>query len=290
MNFFLVSGLSGSGKSIALQALEDLGYYCIDNLPANLLSRFAGDFMNQTEEGLKDCAVSIDSRNRQFLRALPDNLKELEQLGLDCRILFLEADEEILVKRFSETRRRHPLTDQRTALMEGIRREKELLEPLAMAATRRIDTSDTTPQELRGLVRDFAGREIGESLILLFESFGYKHSVPRDADFVFDVRCLPNPHWEAALQPLTGLDFEVREFLKKSTRVDEMISQIRDFIEYWLPAFQAENRSYITVAIGCTGGQHRSVYVADRLAEHFRLRPIQVQIRHRELPNRLSVQ
>lgn len=285
MNFFLVSGLSGSGKSIALQALEDLGCYCIDNLPANLLSRFAEDFMNQQEEGLKDCAVSIDSRNRQFLRALPANLEELEQLGLDCRILFLEANEDILVKRFSETRRKHPLTDQGTALVEGIRREKELLEPLAMAATRRIDTSDTTPQELRGLVRDFAGREIGESLTLLFESFGYKHSVPRDADFVFDVRCLPNPHWEESLKPLTGLDTEVQEFLGKSRRVREMIRQIRDFIEYWLPAFQSENRSYITVAIGCTGGQHRSVYIADRLAAHFAGKPFHVQVRHREMPH-----
>ena len=285
MNFFLVSGLSGSGKSIALQALEDLGCYCIDNLPANLLSRFAEDFMNQQEDGLKDCAVSIDSRNRRFLRALPANLEELEHLGLDCRILFLEANEEILVKRFSETRRKHPLTDQGTALVEGIRREKELLEPLARAAARRIDTRDTTPQELRGLVRDFAGREIGESLTLLFESFGYKHSVPRDADFVFDVRCLPNPHWEESLKPLTGLDPAVREFLGKSERVGEMIRQIRDFVEYWLPAFQSENRSYITVAIGCTGGQHRSVYVADRLAAHFADKPFHVQVRHREMPH-----
>lgn len=284
MNFFLVSGLSGSGKSIALQALEDMGYYCIDNLPANLLSRFAEEVINQSEDGVTDCAVSIDSRNRRFMRSLPANLDELEQLGLSYKILFLEADEEILVQRFSETRRKHPLTDQRTALVEGIRREKELLEPLAAAAARRLDTSDTTPQELRGLVRDFAGREIGESLALLFESFGYKHSVPRDADFVFDVRCLPNPHWEPDLQPLSGLDPEVQEFLVNSTNVGEMISQIRDFIEYWLPAFQAENRSYITVAIGCTGGQHRSVYVADRLARHFKGKPFNVQIRHRELP------
>jgi UPF0042 nucleotide-binding protein len=289
MNLFLVSGLSGSGKSIALQVLEDMGYYCIDNLPANLLSRFAGDFMNQMEEGLKDCAVSIDSRNRQFLKSLPSNLDELEQLGLNCKILFLEADEEILVKRFSETRRKHPLTDHRTALVEGIRREKELLEPLAMAAARLIDTSDTTPQELRGLVRDFAGRELGESLTLLFESFGYKHSVPRDADFVFDVRCLPNPYWEESLQPLTGLDAPVQEFLLKSDRVTQMIEQIRDFVERWLPAFQEENRSYITVAIGCTGGQHRSVFVADRLARHFEDKPFHVQVRHRELPNTVAV-
>ncbi|HSH40701.1 MAG TPA: RNase adapter RapZ [Arenicellales bacterium] len=286
MNFFLVSGLSGSGKSIALQALEDLGYYCIDNLPAILLSRFAEEVMNQSDSGVTDCAVSIDSRNRRFMQSLPSNLDELSQLGLDYKILFLEADEEILVKRFSETRRKHPLTDQRTALVEGIRREKQLLEPLALAAARRIDTSATTPQELRGLVRDFAGREIGESLTLLFESFGYKHSVPRDADFVFDVRCLPNPYWQDELQPLTGLDAEVRSFLQRSTNVEQMIEQIRDFLEQWLPAFQAEHRSYITVAIGCTGGQHRSVYVADQLARRFLDKPFNVQVRHRELPNR----
>lgn len=284
MNFFLVSGLSGSGKSIALQALEDLGYYCIDNLPANLLSRFAEEVMDQSEGGVTDCAVSIDSRNRRFMRSLPDNLEELEKLGLDYKILFLEAGEEILVKRFSETRRKHPLTDHRTALVEGIRREKQLLEPLATAAARRIDTSDTTPQELRGLVRDFAGREIGESLTLLFESFGYKHSVPRDADFVFDVRCLPNPHWENDLRQLSGLDPAVQTYLEQSSNVREMISQIRGFLEYWLPAFQSEHRSYITVAVGCTGGQHRSVYVVDQLARHFRDKPFNVQVRHRELP------
>jgi len=290
MNFFLVSGLSGSGKSIALQALEDLGYYCIDNLPANLLSRFAEEIMAQGEEGVTDCAVSIDSRNRRFMQSLPANLDELEQLGLSYKILFLEADEEILVKRFSETRRKHPLTDHSTALVEGIQREKELLEPLALAAARRIDTSDTTAQELRGLVRDFAGREIGESLTLLFESFGYKHSVPRDADFVFDVRCLPNPHWQEDLQPLSGLDPEVKAFLEQSTNVGEMIRQIHAFLEHWLPAFQAEHRSYITVAIGCTGGQHRSVFIADQLAQGFRNKPFNIQVRHRELPDAPDMQ
>lgn len=289
MNLFLVSGLSGSGKSIALKALEDMGYYCIDNLPANLLARFADEFSRQTGSELRDCAISIDSRNRQFLQSLPANLDELEALGLNYKILFLEADEEILVKRFSETRRKHPLTDRSTALVEGIRREKQLLEPLAAAASRRIDTSDTTPQELRGLVRDFAGREIGESLALLFESFGYKHSVPRDADFVFDVRCLPNPYWQDSLQPLTGLDKEVQDFLRQSDHARLMIQQIRDFIEHWLPAFQAEDRSYITVAIGCTGGQHRSVFVAQQLAEHFAGKPFQVQVRHRELPDNPSL-
>lgn len=291
MNFFLISGLSGSGKSIALQALEDMGYYCIDNLPAILLPRFAEAVMKQNENGITDCAVSIDSRNRRFMESLPASLEQLRELGLTYRILFLEADEQVLVKRFSETRRKHPLTDQRTALLEGIRQEKALLEPLAADAARRVDTSHTTPQELRGLVRDFAGHELGESLALLFESFGYKHSVPRDADFVFDVRCLPNPYWQEPLRPLTGLDDEVRSFLEQTRSVGEMVRRIRDFIEYWLPAFQAENRSYITVAIGCTGGQHRSVYIAEQLARHFERDTLNVQVRHRELPagSRLAV-
>lgn len=261
-----------------------MGYYCIDNLPAVLLSRFAKEFTHQLDDGLSHCAVSIDSRNRIFLSTLTENLEELKELGLDYKILFLEADESTLIKRFSETRRKHPLTDRQTALTEGIRREQELLDPLSSAATRRIDTSYTTAQELRGMVRDFAGGAVGDSLTLLFESFGYKHSVPRDSDFVFDVRCLPNPYWQEQLRPLTGLDSNVEEFLSAHSAVQDMIQQIRDFIRTWLPAFKVENRSYITVAIGCTGGQHRSVFIAQKLADYFQEQSLNVQIRHRELP------
>jgi len=283
MNFFIVSGLSGSGKSIALQALEDLGYYCIDNLPAVLLPQLAKKLSNSGKGASQHLAVSIDSRNRGFLETLPEQLKALGELGMDYKILFLEAQEPILVKRYSETRRRHPMTDPDTPLVEGIRREKTLLEPMSRAATRHIDTSRTTPQELRGLVRDFAGAEISESPTLLFESFGYKHGTPIEADFVFDVRCLPNPYWEPQLRNHTGLDQPVAEFLDKHPEVSKMIEHIRDFVETWLPNFKAENRSYITIAIGCTGGQHRSVYVTSKLVEYFRAQPLQVQVRHREL-------
>ena len=283
MNFFIVSGLSGSGKTIALQALEDMGYYCIDNLPAVLLPQFAEEFLAQRENGFEDCAVGIDSRNRDFLSSLPHQLNKLAQLGLDYKTIFLEADERILLKRFSETRRKHPLTDPQTALLEGIRREQELLLPLFRTATRRFDTTHTTAQELRGLVRDFAGGELGDSLSLLFESFGYKHGTPLDADFVFDVRCLPNPYWQESLRSRTGLDDEVREYLAGHDSVGAMITHIRQFIETWLPSFKAENRSYITIAIGCTGGQHRSVYVAQSLAAHFTAQHMNAQIRHREL-------
>jgi UPF0042 nucleotide-binding protein len=283
VNLFIVSGLSGSGKSIALQALEDLGFYCIDNLPAVLLPLFATELMERSEDGHTDAAVSIDSRNRGFLKTLSENLEQIERLGLDCKIIFLEASESVLIKRFSETRRSHPLTDEDTPLVEGIRREKELLTPVSANATRHIDTSNTTPHELRALVRDFAGGVSQRGLSLLFQSFGYKHGAPLDADFVFDVRCLPNPYWKPDLRALTGKDSAVIAYLQTQTQVDTMINQIGQFLDNWLPSFDAEHRSYITVAIGCTGGQHRSVYIADRLSDHFAGKRINVHVRHREL-------
>lgn len=283
MNFYIVSGLSGSGKSIALQALEDLGYYCIDNLPAILLPGFVKQVLSPPKGKIENCAVSIDSRNRGFLEALPRTLSEISDLGLDYKILFLEADESVLIKRYSETRRKHPLTDSGTALIEGIRMELALLSPLHLAATRHIDTSHTTAQELRGLVRDFAGGGPNSSLTLLFESFGYKHGAPLDCDFVFDVRCIPNPFWHEDLRELTGKDPEVIEFLQGQESAQRMVEDITRFIADWLPSFQKENRSYITVAIGCTGGQHRSVFVADCLQQHFDDGRLNVQIRHREL-------
>lgn len=283
MNFFIVSGLSGSGKTIALQALEDMGYYCIDNLPAVLLPEFARELLSRHNDGYQDAAVSIDSRNRGFLETLSENLNELESLGLECRIIFLEADESALIKRFSETRRKHPMTDQDTSLVEAIRLEKTLLSPLAANAAKNIDTTATTPHELRGIVRNYAGAIHAEGLSLLFESFGFKHGTPLDADFVFDVRCLPNPYWEEALRHLTGEDPPVIDFLNKHSGVQEMINQIATFLDTWLPSFEAEHRSYITVAIGCTGGRHRSVYVATQLRTRFMGRRHNVQIRHREL-------
>lgn len=282
-SYFIVSGLSGSGKSIALQALEDLGYYCIDNLPATLLPELAKKLLAVPQSEIGNCAVGIDSRNRGFLEVLPNTLDELAKLGLTYKILFLEADENVLIKRYSETRRKHPLTDRGTALIEGIRREQELLLPLHLAADRHIDTSHTTPQELRAMVRDIVGTGPDMSLTLLFESFGYKHGTPLDADFVFDVRCVPNPYWYDELRSLNGVHPQVIEFFEEQEDVTRMIEHIKSFMQNWLPSFQKENRSYITVAIGCTGGQHRSVYIANRLADFFRDHKLTVQVRHREL-------
>lgn len=283
MSLLIVSGLSGSGKSIALQALEDLGFYCIDNLPAGLLPHFGEQLLAAKHDTLKQTAVGIDARNRAFLDALPQSLKRLEELGVSYRIIFLEADESVLLKRFKETRRKHPLTDKDTPLLEGIRLERKLLEPLSFNPALRMDTTHTTPHELRTRVQDFAQGEDSSGMTLLFESFGYKHGTPTDADFVFDVRCLPNPHWQPELRPFTGRDPEVCDFLEKHAPVHEMYDDLRGLLERWLPGFQAERRSYMTIAIGCTGGQHRSVYLVEKLATHFTKLGFKTQIRHREL-------
>jgi UPF0042 nucleotide-binding protein len=284
MSLLIVSGLSGSGKSLALQALEDMGYYCIDNLPAALLPHFAREIFGTPARAPAHAAVGIDARNRSFLDALPAGLKELQSLGLDYQIIFLTAEESVLVKRFKETRRKHPLTNQSTPLLEGIRLEKTLLEPFSANAHLRLDTTHTTPHELRHLVHGFARSGETEGMTLLFQSFGFKKGTPLDADFVFDVRCLPNPHWQADLRPLTGLDGPVIEYLEKDPKVEAMFRQLTAFLEGWLPDFEAEHRSYMTIAVGCTGGQHRSVYLVRRLAEYFTNKGIKTQIRHRELP------
>lgn len=285
-DLIIVSGLSGSGKSVALQSLEDIGYFCIDNLPAVLLPEFNSylpDHTSGAEDELAGAAISIDSRNNQFLAELDLILEELEQHGRSCRILFLDAEEQKLVRRYSETRRKHPLTDASTPLVEGIRREREVLQPLHDRAEKVIDTTDTTPHQLRGLVRDFAGGSSISGPLLLLESFGFKYGSPREADFVFDVRCLPNPHWEESLRALTGMDDAVAEFLEHQPMVVEMTEEIFSFLRKWLPGFESENRSYITVAIGCTGGQHRSVYICEQLVKRFRDREIKAQVRHRQL-------
>ena len=284
MSFFIVSGLSGSGKSIALQALEDLGFYCIDNLPAGLLPHFAEQLLASEQEALKHTAVGIDARNRAFLDLLPHSLQRLHALGVDYRIIYLEADEATLVKRFKETRRRHPLTGPNTPLLEGIRLERKLLEPLAYDPAIRIDTTHTTVHELRARVQDFANADGSGGMTLLFESFGFKKGTPADADYVFDVRCLPNPHWQPALRPYTGRDAPVIDFLERHAEVERMLQDLIRLLEPWLPGFEKERRSYMTIAIGCTGGQHRSVYFVERLAAHFAARGLKTQIRHRELP------
>jgi len=281
-DLIIISGLSGSGKSVALQSLEDIGYYCIDNLPSVLLPEFARHRQAGAGREMHGAAVGIDSRNKHFLSLLDENLNKIAQRENGCRLLFLEAEERELLRRYGETRRRHPLTDARTPLLESIRQERRLLQPLHDRAEKIVDTTDTTAHELRGMVRDFAaGADAGA--LFLIQSFGFKFGLPRHADFVFDVRCLPNPHWEERLRALTGLDPAVAKYLGGDDNVRRMTGEIHTFLEQWLPDFAAENRSYFTVAIGCTGGRHRSVYVAERLRERFAGGGIAVQARHRDV-------
>ncbi|MDA8381654.1 MAG: RNase adapter RapZ [Betaproteobacteria bacterium] len=276
MQLILISGLSGSGKSIALNALEDRGFYCVDNLPEKLLPETL-HFL-QTN-GYDAAAVSIDVRSGQTLRELPDHIMDLKGQGVDLRTLFLEAKTETLVKRFSETRRRHPLSTGSRSLPECIELEREILAPIG-AIAHRIDTSELSPNTLRAWIDSFLALDRSR-LTLLFQSFGFKHGIPLDADLVFDVRCLPNPHYDPRLRPLTGKDAEVAAFLEGHPQVDEMLQDIRAYVEKWLPCFVQDNRSYLTVAIGCTGGQHRSVYFSEKLASYFK--DSQVLVRHREL-------
>jgi len=280
----IVSGLSGSGKSVALHTLEDLGYYCIDNLPAGLLSSLANE-LTGAPHPVERAAVGIDARNLpQALEHVGETLEELRTHAIDSEILFLTCETDTLIKRFSETRRRHPLSYSGLSLADAIERETQLLEPILQSADLFIDTSQTSLHQLRDLVRQRVARCNDHTLSLLFQSFGYKHGIPPDADFVFDARCLPNPHWQPRLRPLTGRDQAVVEFLESEPPVAAMFTSLCRFFEQWIPAFEAENRSYLTVAIGCTGGQHRSVYLTERLAEHFRERYPSVATRHRELP------
>jgi UPF0042 nucleotide-binding protein len=276
VQLILVSGLSGSGKSIALKVLEDGGYYCVDNLPATLLL--------ETVNLLKDAghdriAVSIDARS-SALPQVSEPLAALKARGVDCRVLFLEATEEALLRRFSETRRRHPLAGENLTLAEAIERERQLLAGVA-ALGERIDTSGLQPRVLQNWIRDLLG--VGpETLTLLFESFTFRDGLPLDADWVLDARMLPNPHYEPALRPLTGRDAPVAEFLERDARVQRWLEDMRALLGRWLPEIVRENRSYVTVAVGCTGGRHRSVYLVESLAAAFR--PAwRVLVRHRGL-------
>jgi UPF0042 nucleotide-binding protein len=277
MQLILITGLSGSGKSVALNVLEDSGYYYVDNLPAAMLSRTVEYLAGA---GYPRAALSLELRSAESLSDLPRQLDAFRAAGHDVRVIFLEAKTDTLIKRFSETRRRHPLSDGGLTLTESIERERTLLAGLADHA-HRVDTSDLAPNTLRNWVKDFVGVP-RTGLTLLFESFGFKHGVPLDADLVFDVRCLPNPNYDPRLRPLTGRDRAVVEFLEADPATRKMLEDIRRFVADWLPAFDRDNRSYLTVAVGCTGGQHRSIYLAEALAAHFRGRA-QVLVRHREL-------
>jgi UPF0042 nucleotide-binding protein len=279
----IVSGLSGSGKTVALRTLEDLGYYCVDNLPAALMPAFV-QAISQNAVGLSHkLAVGVDVRNRaENLNRLPQILAELAQADIGYRLVFLDTRDEVLIKRYSETRRRHPLSADGLGLAEAIAEERRLLKPMLSIADRVVDTSDLNVHQLRRLVITEMGLTAG-AMTLLFESFAYRRGVPTDADFVFDARCLPNPHWDPKLRPLSGKDLPVREWLEAKPEVGEFRDDLMHFLDKYLPRFESDGRSYVTICIGCTGGRHRSVYLSERLAEHFRQRYQQVLTYHREM-------
>jgi RNase adapter protein RapZ len=277
MHLIILTGLSGSGKSVALRALEDSGFYCIDNLPATMLPLIS----HHIEASLhNNVAISIDCRSAA-LENLPTAIDHLKSSGNQVDLLFLECNIETLVKRFSETRRKHPLSDDKTTLAESISRELELLAGFSRLG-HRVDTSNLSANALRNYVRELIALP-SNKMALLFSSFGFKNGIPLDADFVFDVRSLPNPHYDKALRPLTGRDEAVATFLENTPMALEMLSDIKQYIEKWISSFEQDNRSYLTVAIGCTGGQHRSVYFVEQLSDHFKKSQYKVITRHREL-------
>ena len=280
----IVSGLSGSGKSVALRTLEDQDYYCVDNLPAELLTDFVRN-MAQAASPRARLAVGIDVRNvSSDLSRMGEWLSAVAALGYDHRLVFFDTSDEVLVKRYSETRRRHPLSHQGLPLSAAIALERARLRPLRALADLIIDSSQTNVHQLRKSVLTELEPSLAPRVTLLFESFAYKNGVPADADFVFDARCLPNPHWDPKLRPLSGKDAPVREHLDADDAVREYVGQVAGFLDAWLPRFESETRSYVTIAFGCTGGRHRSVYLAEKLARHFRERDREdVLTHHREL-------
>ena len=286
MKLSIISGRSGSGKSTALRALEDAGFNCIDNFPVSLLPSLVENAQHGAREqhGHNDSniAVCIDARNTDLER-FPQILNSLDRTNLNCEVIYLDALSATLVKRFSETRRRHPLTSASTDLLQAIEAEKGLLDQIADLADLTIDTTLLRGSELTEMIRTRVVASTEQSLSLLFRSFGFKFGVPVDADMVFDVRCLPNPHWIEELRPLTGLDAKVEIYLEAQPDVGTMFADVCAFLERWIPKFEDDNRTYMTIAIGCTGGQHRSVYLAARLGAHFATKLENVLVRHRQL-------
>jgi UPF0042 nucleotide-binding protein len=285
MRLIVVSGLSGSGKTVALHHLEDLGFYCIDNVPAALLASSVEQIAATEDPVYQNLAIGIDARNRAAdLGRLPQVVMDLRGRGVRCEVIFLQTDDDMLLKRYGETRRKHPLSAAGLSLREAIERERELLGPIIASAELIIDTTRTSIYELRDIIRRRVGGHDQPGLSILVESFGFKHGIPADADFVFDLRCLPNPYWDQALRPLTGRDARVIEFLDAQPAFQRMYTDIAAFLERWIPEYIDFNRNYLTVAIGCTGGQHRSVYMADKLAAALSGRYPQVLTRHNGLP------
>ena len=291
VRILIVSGLSGSGKSVALHMLEDLGFYCIDNIPAALLKSFISHTVRTPEPAYERTAIGLDARNTAGeIASVPQLLEELKRGGIHCEVLFLTASEDELLRRFSETRRKHPMSRDNLDLRAAMAKEREILEPIVYAADLMIDTSRMGVHELRDIVHQRLEQRSVPRLSITFESFGFKHGIPGDADFVFDARSIPNPYWEPSLRKLTGKDAEVMRFLESQEAAGRLIEDIVRFMDARIPEYQASNRGYLTIAVGCTGGQHRSVYIVDRLTERFSARFQHVSSRHSALPAILKVQ
>jgi len=284
MKLVIVSGLSGSGKSVALHMLEDLDFYCIDNVPVTLLGSMLAELTASDDPMYAKLAVGVDARNRAAdLDAIPELFKSLRDQGIESEVIYLHADTDMLLRRYRETRRKHPLRHDDMSMKDAIDLERNLLGAVSNSSDLVIDTTQTSVYELREVIRERVGGRSENEISLLIESFGYKHGVPFDADFVFDVRCLPNPYWEIPLRPLNGRDPEVIEFLEAHPSVRRMVQDLMDFICHRIPEFAEARRNYMTVAIGCTGGQHRSVYIVDRITEALRQEYQHVLNRHNEL-------
>ncbi|HYM27669.1 MAG TPA: RNase adapter RapZ [Steroidobacteraceae bacterium] len=285
MRIIILSGLSGSGKSVALHMLEDLGFYCIDNIPAALLKPFVSHTVRSRESTYERTAIGLDARNTAAeVASVPQLIDELKRSGLQCEVLFLVASEDELLRRFGETHRKHPMARSDVGLREAMAMERALLEPIASVADLVIDTSRLSVHGLRDIIHKRVEQRTAGKLSITFESFGFKRGIPGDADFVFDARALPNPYWEPGLRNLTGRDPDVIRFLETQTNVKTLVADIATFVRGRVPEYQASNRGYLTVAVGCTGGQHRSVYIVDRLAEIFAAEFSQVTARHSGLP------
>lgn len=286
MRLIIISGLAGAGKSVALNMLEDLGYYCIDNLPLGLLGEVSAETLkNQKGLDFERLAIGVDARARKAeIAGFAARVADLRAGGIETEIIFLHADEDTILRRYSETRRKHPLSDEGRTLVDAVAADRRLTQPIADSADINIDTTRTNIHQLRDIIRNrVEGSQSGE-LSILVQSFGFKYGLPPAIDFVFDVRCLPNPHWVAELRPLTGLDDPVAEHLAGEPATHAMRDDIHTFLARWLPDFAREDRSYVTIAIGCTGGKHRSVYLVEQIAGLLRADYRQVLVRHNELP------
>ncbi|HKY90022.1 MAG TPA: RNase adapter RapZ [Nevskiaceae bacterium] len=285
MKLVIVSGLSGAGKTVALKQYEDLGYYCIDNIPLALIGTMIGRLLSTADAGRYErLALGIDARESPSeIARFPQHLARLRARGVDASVVFLTAADDVILRRYSETRRTHPLADDRTPLIEAIALERRLLAPIADIADEPIDTSGMNLHELREAIHGRLPEALQGRLAVLFLSFGFKNGVPSGCDFLFDIRCLPNPHWDPALKNLTGRDPAVMRWLEGREDVRRMERDIRAFLDNWLPQFRSQDRAYVTIGVGCTGGRHRSVYLVDRLAEHFRRQFDPVIVKHKEI-------